>query len=261
MNKTIPRSELFQRHYQGIYGERWTVLRDALLRPAIHSTIGPEEGLLEPYYLDSSSLEAANLLGVTPGMTVLDMCAAPGGKTLVLTRALQGHGYITANDRSATRRARLQRVLANHLTEADRELVTITSHDATRWGLFEQNVYDRILLDAPCSSERHVLQSPAHLAQWSRHRTTQLAIQQFAMLAAALEAVRPGGRILYSTCSISPLENDEVIEKLFKRRPGRFIPLPTLMADAEMTRFGSIVLPDTSSGKGPMYASLIEKVR
>lgn len=261
MKKTIPRSELFQSHYQEIYGERWPVLREALLRPSVHRAIGSAEGLLETYFLDSASLEAANLLGVAPGMTVLDMCAAPGGKTLVLTKALQGEGHITANDRSAARRARLQRVLAAHLPVEDRELLTITSHDATRWGLFEHDVYDRILLDAPCSSERHVLQSPSHLAQWSRHRTSQLAIQQFAMLAAALEAVRPGGRILYSTCSISPLENDEVIEKLFTRRPGRFVSLPTSMADAECTRFGSIVLPDTSSGKGPMYASLIEKVR
>lgn len=261
MKKAISRAELFQDHYSDVYGDRWPILRAALLDPPTHQSIGMDEGLLEPYFLDSASLEAASLLGVTPGMIVLDMCAAPGGKTLLLTRALQGNGRIVANDRSATRRSRLQRVIAAHLPEEDRALVTITSHDATRWGLFEQNVYDRILLDAPCSSERHVLQSPSHLAQWSRHRTTQLAIQQFAMLAAALEAVKPGGRIVYSTCSISPCENDEVIDKLYDRREGRFVCLRSVMSGAEPTRHGSIILPDSSGGKGPMYASLVEKVR
>ena len=193
-------------------------------------------------------------------MLVLDMCAAPGGKSLVLASKLAGSGSLVCNDRSSQRRSRLKRVLDKHLPSPWRAVVSITSHDATKWGLYEQQAYDAVLLDAPCSSERHVFNDPKALSAWSPSRPKRLAIQQFAMLAAALEAVRVGGTVLYSTCSVSPAENEDVIEKLQVKRPGRFEEIPCDSAFAEPRAHGHIILPDASGGRGPLYYCLLRRL-
>ncbi len=236
----------FDRHFETVYGPRWPALREALSAPPRPEAL--VDGLVKPYYLDTASVRAARALDVQPDDTVLDLCAAPGGKTLVLATALAGTGRLTSNDRSADRRGRLKTVIEDHLPEPWRANVTVTGHDATRWGLHEQNVYDRILLDAPCSSERHVLRSPAHLAEWSPGRTRTLAQQALAMLCSALEALKPGGTMVYSTCSISPDENDGALERFTAKRRG----LWTLVER-------SLTLPDDSGGEGPLFYAVIRK--
>ncbi|MDC7230545.1 MAG: RsmB/NOP family class I SAM-dependent RNA methyltransferase [Sphaerochaetaceae bacterium] len=248
---------LFGAYYQNIYQDRWEPLKAALIKDKV--PIAYNEGLTQPYYLDEASVLAAKLLGVQKGETVLDMCAAPGGKTLVLASCLQGEGKLVSNDRSSSRRARLKQVVKDHLSEAERAIVQVTAHDATRWSLYEQNVYDRVLLDAPCSSERHVLHDPKALAMWSPSRPKRLAITQFAMLAAALEAVKVGGYILYCTCSINPMENERVVEKLFEKRVGRFTIMDSAQAGSEEKDYGSIILPDQGEGRGPLYFCLIRR--
>ncbi len=250
--------KLFDFHYQTIYGDRWPSLKLALLEE--RKPIAFRDHLKETYYLDEASIIAARLLGVQKGNHVLDMCAAPGGKSLVIASELQGSGHLVANDRSATRRGRLKVVLKNHLPPEWQESVEVTAHDATKWGLYEQEAYDRILLDAPCSSERHVLNDAKALKIWKPSRPKTLAIQQFAMLAAALEAVKVEGFILYSTCSIEPAENEGVIEKLFTKRAGRFTLGHIAPSEAEACRYGSIILPDRADGRGPLYFCLIRRV-
>ncbi|HPB42260.1 MAG TPA: RsmB/NOP family class I SAM-dependent RNA methyltransferase [Sphaerochaeta sp.] len=256
MVKNTPKVPTFDEYYRVFYQDRWESLKSALLEE--RKPVAYTEGLLKPYYLDEASIAAARALGVSEGDRVLDLCAAPGGKTLVLATALKGSGSLTANDRSSARRARLRDVINDHLAEQDRANITITGHDAARWSLYEQDAYDRILLDAPCSSERHVLSDEKALKDWSPSRPKRLAVNQFAMLASALESVVPGGLILYSTCSINPLENEEVIAKLEKRRAGRFEELH--LDRGEKRSFGSIILPDVSDGKGPLYMCLIRRL-
>lgn len=248
---------LFGAYYQDIYQERWESLKVALIKDKVPITY--TDGLIQPYYLDEASVLAAKLLGVERGETVLDMCAAPGGKTLVLASSLQGEGLLVSNDRSSARRARLKQVVKDHLSAEDQRCVQITAHDATRWSLHEQNRYDKILLDAPCSSERHVLHDPKALAMWSPSRPKRLAITQFAMLAAALEAVKKGGYILYSTCSINPMENEQVVEKLFEKRVGRFTIMESTQVGSEERKYGSLILPDRGEGRGPLYFCLIRR--
>ncbi|MBT3276274.1 MAG: RsmB/NOP family class I SAM-dependent RNA methyltransferase [Spirochaetales bacterium] len=241
--------------YAELYKDRWTALRDALEKDPGH--IALTHGLKKSYYLDEASVISARALAVSPGDHVLDMCAAPGGKTLVLATALEGSGVLIANDRSSTRRARLHRVLDEYLDDNLRPTVTVTGHDATRWGLYEQEVYDKILLDAPCSSERHVMNSPTHLTKWSPARTRHLAAQAYAMLAAAFLAVKIDGLILYSTCSLSPLENDGVVGRLLRKKSVS-VDLPPVDI-GEKTDFGVQIFPDTSDGKGPMYICRIRR--
>ncbi len=248
----------FDRFYHAMYETRWDSLRESLLLKS--EPISFSEGLLCPYYLDEASWVAASQLPLAEGDSVLDMCAAPGGKSLVLATRLGMTGSLTSNDRSSQRRIRLRKVLDEHLAGPLRARVTVTSHDAAKWGLHEQQRYDAILLDAPCSSERHVIQDPKALAQWSPARTRHLAIQQFAMLASALEAVRIGGHVLYSTCSISVHENDAVIAKLEKKRMGRYEIIPLELSLGEVTDHGFMILPDATNGKGPLYMSLIRRI-
>ncbi|MDC7225798.1 MAG: RsmB/NOP family class I SAM-dependent RNA methyltransferase [Spirochaetales bacterium] len=254
----------FEDYYSEIYKERWDALKSGLLADADGYSIS--DGLLKPYYLDMASAAAARTLDVHPGDDVLDMCAAPGGKTLLLALALKGSGSLNSNDRSSDRRRRLKDVIENHLPTEVRENIRVTGHDATRWGLHEKDCYDRVLLDAPCSSEEHVLKSPAHLNRWSPSRTKQLSIQAHAMLAAAVDAVKPGGTILYSTCALSPLENDGVIAKLLKKRSDK-VCIETISPDsenlsglnAETTDYGLHILPDRNSGYGPIFMARLKK--
>ena len=247
----------FEDYYQAIWADRWPSLRAALLeqrQPAAFS-----DGLEKPYYMDEASILTASLLPLHEGCRVLDMCAAPGGKTLVLASRLAGRGSIVANDRSRDRKARLDRVLDEHLGPGLRKSVKSTCRDASKWGLYEKEAYDSILLDAPCSSERHVISSPGHLSIWSPRRPRRLAIEQYALLSSAFMALREGGYLLYSTCSVNPGEDEEVIARLFKKREGLVEEAEVNAEGAQKCPFGYIVLPDMAAGRGPMYYCLLRK--
>ena len=281
-------AEAFEARYAEVFGDRWPALRAALRQPVRHvawvnpfaegasspgdaallaavpgvlaaDRFDPPVGTPAPYYLlDAASVLAARALGVEAGHDVLDLCAAPGGKTLVLAAALAGGGSLTANDRSAARRARLLRVLEGHLPEPLRARIRVTGHDGSRAGLKTPEAYDRVLVDAPCSSERHLLADPKAMATWSPARSRQLTFRQRALLAAAVDATRPGGRVVYATCALAPEENDAVVARILDRRAGRLRvvgPAPIL---GEATELGVRVLPDVT-GYGPLYYAVLER--
>lgn len=247
--------------YSKHYGDRWPLLLEALFKES-HPIELRYSDTLQPYFLDEASQFAATCLDVQPGMSVLDMCAAPGGKSLVLASALAGQGSLQCNDRSPERRVRLQHVLENSLPADWISIIKVTGYDASRFGLHCKGQYDRILLDAPCSSERHVVQSPKHLEQWSLNRTKRLSIEQGSLLASAVDALAPGGCLIYSTCALSPFENDVVVQKILKKRKEniRVVNISPSIAGAELTQFGVHILPDRSEGRGPIYCAKLEKV-
>jgi 16S rRNA C967 or C1407 C5-methylase (RsmB/RsmF family) len=255
--KLLPPMQRFDEYYSNYYKDRWPTLKEALLLKA--NPIELKEELEKPYYMDEASIICAKLLPINEGDLVLDMCAAPGGKTLILASQLKGSGYLVSNDRSSKRRARLHNVIKEHLKDSYQSNIKVTAHDSSKWGIFEKNVYDKVLLDAPCSSERHVLSTPSALELWTKNRPKHLAIQQFAMLASALDAAKPGGYVLYSTCAITPQEDEDVIEKLFKKRKGKFSLIDFDAEFAEKRKYGSIILPDNAEGRGPLYFCLIKK--
>lgn len=249
-------NERFEEYYSTLYKERWPSLRQALLKQS-EEKVSPE-GLGKPYYMDLSSLITASLLPVKPSDHVLDMCAAPGGKSLVLALALEGEGLLVSNDRSPERRRRMHDVFTQCLPSGSVE-IRITGYNAESWGLYEKNEYDAILLDAPCSSERHVINDVKYLSLWSPSRPKRLAISQYAMLSSALMAVKEGGYILYSTCSINRGENEDVIRKLVTRHPEEIEIVQRLDDNQESREYGAIILPDRADGLGPMYSCLIRK--
>jgi 16S rRNA C967 or C1407 C5-methylase (RsmB/RsmF family) len=257
MGRKQPGSERFESTYSALYHDRWTPLKEALLKPPCQT--GYDNGLLKPYFLDEASLEPPRLLGAEPGMEVLDLCAAPGGKSLVLAKALAGKGNLLLNDMSADRVRRLRQVMKEHLPPDLLSTVSIIQGDGSRMGMKIRDRFDRILLDAPCSSERHVLNSPLHLDEWGPGRIKSLAIRQFALAVSALDMLKPGGIMVYSTCSIHPDENDGVIEKLLKRRAGMIELLENKSPPGEKTSCGSIILPDVSFSRGPIYMAILVK--
>jgi len=250
--------ERFLGYYREIYKERWPLLQATLESGKKHYetlSYGPKE-----YHLDQASFLAAQALAPKEGEGVLDLCAAPGGKSLALAGMMNFRGSLTSNDRSATRRGRLKRVLKESLPEIHKLEITVTGHDAAKWLLHETSCYDKVLLDAPCSSEEHLLQNPKYLKDWKPGRTKKLAQTQYAMLLSALEVVKPEGLILYSTCSISPLENDGVVSRAMKKRPGRMALQDVTLPWGEKTDFGWEIFPDKSEGRGPIYLSLIKRL-
>lgn len=252
-------AEKFDSYYKEIYQDRWESIKTAFAVESQPISLSAE--LVEPYYMDKASIFAANCLPVKENDKVLDMCAAPGGKTLVLALKLKGSGQLISNDRSAARRNRLINVIQTCLPEEWRKNIKVTGYDSSKWTLYEQNEYDCVLLDAPCSSERHVLNDAKALDIWGTNRPKQLAIQQFAMLCSALDAVKEGGYILYSTCSINPEENEKVIEKLCTKRAGRFEEIDTKVDNAEKLSHGRIFMPDKADGIGPLYFCLLKRCK
>ena len=246
-------------YFEEVYGERWPALLESLKGEGCATKLQFDDAL-EPYFLDEASVFAAKALAVEPGMDVLDMCAAPGGKSLVIASMLKGAGSLQCNDRSPDRRLRLQHVLENSLPESWRSIINVTGYDGVKFGMHKKECYDRILLDAPCSSDRHVLNSPSRLEVWSVKRVKRLSVEQGSLLASAVDALRPGGELIYGTCALSPLENDAVVAKILKKRKMmEFVRIEDLPEGADRTELGVHILPDKTRGCGPIYCAKMRK--
>jgi 5-methylcytosine rRNA methyltransferase NSUN4 len=211
------------------------------------------------YVMDPASMLAAHALDVSEASSVLDLCAAPGGKSLVLLERLRHEGTLLANDRSKDRLGRLQRVFGDYVPAELLTRVKTTCMDGRKMGMTRRAQFDRVLLDAPCSSEGHVLGSERALDEWSETRVTRLAQDQYALLTSALLALESGGKLVYSTCALTRAENDGVIDRLLDkaRHPVRVLPLPTLPFGSP-TDHGVHILPD-EAGFGPTYFAVLQK--
>lgn len=247
----------FDDFYFDIYKDRWQGLKESFGKEK--ENVNLSEELRHPYFLDPASKMVASLLPVKKGDRVLDMCAAPGGKTLSIALRLSGEGELVSNDRSPKRRQRLKSVLDECLSKEDRSIISIKGYDASSWCLYEKEAYDEVLLDAPCSSERHVYLDAKHLSIWSPSRPKRLAKEQYALLSSALIVVKKGGCILYSTCSINPEEDEGVVSRLFKKHESEVEEIPFDLPFSEPLEHGAIILPDRADGLGPMYACLLRK--
>jgi 16S rRNA (cytosine1407-C5)-methyltransferase len=249
----------FDAYYRRVYGARWERLRESLMEPV--SATAYTQGLKAPYMLDRASVLAALSLRLPPEGMVLDACGAPGGKSLVIASVMGPGVRLLSNELSNERRRRLVKVLDQHLDTERRSRVTVSGFDAAaqgrkrdEWGRFEG-----ILLDAPCSSERHVIQNKKALGIWTPARPRFLAKRQWALLSAAFLLLQKGGSLVYATCALSPEENDGVALRLLIKYRDEFIVDEDAFIEGEKTQFGRLVLPDNSAGMGPMYVARFRK--
>lgn len=252
----------FEAWFGRLYGERWPELRSALEVP--NDAVDYADGLAEPYRLDSASVKAAAALRLPGSGEILDACAAPGGKSLVIAGRMPAGVRLLCNELSSDRRRRLSDVLDRHLPPGTRRAVTVSGFDAAaaaaRPG--ERGRFAAILLDAPCSSERHVLASQSALEQWTPARIKFLSRRQWSLLSAAFLMLAPGGSLVYATCALSPEENDGPVTRLFAKY-GDAVQLDPLPDDgaSERTAHGVIYLPDRAGGAGPLYIARFRRVR
>lgn len=250
----------FDGYYWSIFGSRWERLRAILTET--NQAVAYSEGLQEPYFMDRASVLTAQALKIPDEGEILDACAAPGGKSLVIASRMGPGVRLLSNELSSDRRRRLVDVLNRHLPPALRQQVTVSGFDAAALARreAERGRFRAILLDAPCSSERHVIADPKALSQWTRNRPRALSMRQWALLSSAFLVLAPGGSLVYSTCALSPEENDEVVRRLMKKYGSQVQLDRPDFTEGEETEFGTHILPDTSGGMGPMYVARFIKV-
>lgn len=168
-----------------------------------------KEGLF--YIQNLSSMLASVILDPKPHETVLDMCAAPGSKTSHMAMLMQNTGTIMANDTSRNRLFKLTDVLK---TQGVTNSKIINYPGEMLWKKYP-NYFDKTLVDVPCSMEgRFLAQDEKTYADWTPKKTKQLATLQKQLLSSAFIATKPGGTIVYATCTLSPEENEAVVNEL-----------------------------------------------
>jgi 16S rRNA (cytosine967-C5)-methyltransferase len=177
---------------------------DALILEAPFDTFGApewEQGLLMPQ--SRAAMKVAEILAPQPGDTVLDLCAAPGGKTTHLAALMRNEGTIVAVERHQGRAEALRRTAAR----MGATIVGVKTQDAAQP---QHATFDKVLVDPPCSDLGTLASRPD--ARWRKAgRPAALAELQARILAAGAAAVRPGGTLVYSTCTISPVENERIV--------------------------------------------------
>ena len=189
------------------------------------------------YYLqEPSAMTPASRLSVTPGERVLDLCAAPGGKATALGAKLQGEGLLVANDiNNARAKALLRNLELFGISNA-----FVTNEPPHILAEHYPEYFDKIMVDAPCSGEGMFRKNPAVVEAWQEKGPEYFSRLQRDIILYAADMLRPGGRMLYSTCTFSPLENESVITHLLRERPEmEVIPMEDYEGFAEgLTAFG-----------------------
>ncbi len=264
----------FEEYYKGLYGDRWQSIKESFAGEgsAVEYKVGNAE---KSYFLDSASVLAALSLPLENSQKILDLCAAPGGKTLVLASRMPSDAELSSNERSPERKHRLSVVVESCLPSDISERVKTSCSDGATWCTRQSECFDRILLDAPCSSERHVIADPKYLNSWSPSRIKTVTTEQWALLSSAYRLLSPQGILLYSTCALCPDENDGMIDRLYKKfnKDGDAFSLLTPKPDLsqiaaftditlpgfEKTKNGYMIMPDRENGAGPIYFSIIKK--
>jgi 16S rRNA (cytosine967-C5)-methyltransferase len=174
-----------------------------------------ERGLC--YVQDPSTLMACDLLAPLPGDIVLDACAAPGGKTTYLAALMKNQGRIVACDLYESRVARLR----ENLGRLGVEIAEAIQHDCMQaHGALDGRQFDRILLDAPCSNTGVIRRRVDVRWRLTDEDFIRMPAQQLALLKRTVTLLKPGGTLVYSTCSLEPEENDLLVEKALQQIPG-----------------------------------------
>ncbi len=167
------------------------------------------------YYLqEPSAMTPASRLPVHPGERVLDLCAAPGGKATELGARLHGQGVLVANDISASR----AKALLKNLEISGVSNAFVTNEVPAKLAAEFPEFFDKILVDAPCSGEGMFRKDPDVAKVWDVQKPLNCAKQQKEIISRAAQMLAPGGQLLYSTCTFSPEENEEVIAYLLESR-------------------------------------------
>ena len=180
-------------------------------RPGLH--VYHEAGV---YYLqEASAMAPVALLDPQPGERVCDLCAAPGGKTTQIAGRMQGDGFLLCNEINPKR----ARILARNIERMAVANAMVTNEHPGNLAKKYAGFFDRVLVDAPCSGEGMFRKEEAAVTDWSEDTVSMCAVRQQEILHSAAELVRPGGRLVYSTCTFAPEENEETVAAFLEAHP------------------------------------------
>ncbi len=168
------------------------------------------------YYIqEPSAMAPVTFLGVKPGDRVLDLCAAPGGKTTQIAAAMQGKGILIANEPNPNR----AKILSLNIERLGISNAIVVSALPDALSEIFQGYFDRILVDAPCSGEGMFRKNEEAETEWSPENVDMCAERQEGILMEAVKMLAPGGRIVYSTCTFAPAEDEGQISNFLKENP------------------------------------------
>lgn len=188
------------------------------------------------YYIqEPSAMTPASLLPVNPGDRVLDLCAAPGGKTTELGAKLKGRGVLVCNDIS---NSRAKALLKNVELFGIRNAIVISEAPTKLEKTFE-GYFDKILVDAPCSGEGMFRKSHAIIKNWEQYGTEYYAKLQREILPSAIKMLRPGGCMIYSTCTFSTLEDEGTLKYILEQFPDMHVLQTADLTDERYSGFAA----------------------
>ena len=204
------------------------------------------------YSQEPSASSAAPLLGVQSGMRVLDLCAAPGGKSSQLAAALQGRGVLVSNEYVAAR----AEILKSNLERMGVSNAVVLNETPARIAEALPEFFDRVLVDAPCSGEGMFRKEPVALQQHCEALVKQCAELGAQILDCAAAALAPGGQLVYSTCTFAPEEDEGQVAAFLQRHPE--FALADVLGNVDYT-FGSVGEENRTGGL-PLEVSKVRRI-
>lgn len=184
---------------------------DPAARPGLHPY--HEAGV---YYLqEASAMSAVAMLDPQPGERVCDLCAAPGGKTTQIAGRMAGEGFLLCNEYSPKR----AKILSQNIERLGVSNALVTNETVDRLAQKLPGFFDRVLIDAPCSGEGMFRKEADAVTDWSQETVEMCAQRQAGILDAGATLLRPGGRLVYSTCTFAPEENEQAVTGFLARNP------------------------------------------
>ena len=180
-------------------------------RPGLH--VWHEAGL---YYLqEASAMAPVTLLDPQPGEIVLDLCAAPGGKTTQIAALMEGRGLLVCNEINPKR----SKILSRNIERMAVPHALVLNHHPKDLERHFAGCFDKVLVDAPCSGEGMFRKEEAAITDWSEETVQMCAERQAQILATAAKLLRPGGRLVYSTCTFAPAEDEGAVTEFLRSHP------------------------------------------
>ena len=172
------------------------------------------------YYIqEASAMAPVHYLEAQPGERILDLCAAPGGKSTQIAAALKGEGLLVCNEIHPAR----AKILSENIERMGISNALVLNETPSNLADRFESYFDRILVDAPCSGEGMFRKNEDACAEWSLENVKLCADRQDEILDAAAGMLKPGGRLVYSTCTFAPDENEGSISRFIYRHPEFFV--------------------------------------
>ncbi|KRX96643.1 5-methylcytosine rRNA methyltransferase NSUN4 [Trichinella pseudospiralis] len=235
-------------------------------------------GCIEYYLMDAASVVPVLALNLEPSDVVLDMCAAPGGKSLLILETLLPE-FLVLNDISLSRMNRLRRMLNLYIPSESsiRERVVLKRKDASSSDWDELEKYDKVLVDAPCTTDRLSIKEDINLFKPSRaNERINLPLLQTELICNGLKSLRLNGSLVYSTCSLSPVQNDMVIENVFRKLQIDHLNMEIVVVNLDNMvdslknsmafdfipcKYGQLIIPSVLNNFGPLYICKLKRLK